>query len=109
MEEIRQASDLWHRRGKRSEEVWQGEALAEGLRMVSRMPHVPERVRAFLSDRYRPLDNDELAEVVFPALSELDVEILCPGKLQRQRGSPGTGADNGYRLWNRFHQVHIPK
>jgi hypothetical protein len=34
------------------------------------------RVRAFLSDRYRPLDNDELAEVVFPALSELDVEIL---------------------------------
>ncbi len=32
--------------------------------------------RAFLSDRYRPLDNDELAEVVFPALAELDVEIL---------------------------------
>lgn len=34
------------------------------------------RVRAFLSDRYRPLDNNELAEVVFPALAELEVEIL---------------------------------
>jgi len=34
------------------------------------------RVRAFLSDRYRPLDNDELAEVVFPTLANLDVEIL---------------------------------
>ena len=34
------------------------------------------KVRAFLSDRYRPLDNDELAEVVFPALNELDVKIL---------------------------------
>jgi hypothetical protein len=32
--------------------------------------------RAFLSDRYRPLDHDELAEVVFPALAELEVEIL---------------------------------
>lgn len=35
-----------------------------------------DHVRAFLSDRYRPLDNDELAEVVFPVLSELEVEIL---------------------------------
>jgi hypothetical protein len=34
------------------------------------------KMRAFLSDRYRPLDNDELAEVVFPALAELEVEIL---------------------------------
>ncbi len=34
------------------------------------------RVRAFLSDRYRPLDNDELAEVVFPVLADLKVEIL---------------------------------
>jgi len=34
------------------------------------------KIRAFLSARYRPLDNDELAEVVFPALAGLDVEIL---------------------------------
>lgn len=32
--------------------------------------------RAFLSDRYRPLENVELAEAVLPALLDLDVEIM---------------------------------
>ena len=32
--------------------------------------------RAFLSDRYRPLENEELAEAVLPALLDLDVEIM---------------------------------
>ncbi len=42
------------------------------------------KARAFLSDRYRPLDNDELAEVVFPVLSELDIEILSCEITERQ-------------------------
>jgi hypothetical protein len=33
-------------------------------------------VRAFLSDRYRPLENSELAEAVLPVLLDLDVEIM---------------------------------
>lgn len=34
------------------------------------------RARAFLSDRYRPLENEQLAEVVLPVLSELEVDIV---------------------------------
>jgi hypothetical protein len=33
-------------------------------------------VRAFLSDRYRPLDNDDLAEVAIPALAQAGCEIV---------------------------------
>lgn len=32
--------------------------------------------RAFLSDRYRPLENEELAEAVLPALNDAGVEIM---------------------------------
>lgn len=35
-----------------------------------------DRARAFLSDRYRPLDNAELAEAVLPALLEAELEIV---------------------------------
>jgi hypothetical protein len=34
------------------------------------------RVRAFLSDKYRPLDHHDLAEVVLPVLQRLEVEIV---------------------------------
>jgi len=34
------------------------------------------KARAFLSDRYRPLDNIDLAEAVLPALQALEVKIL---------------------------------
>ena len=33
-------------------------------------------MRAFLSDRYRPMENEELAEAVLPVLSDLGVEIM---------------------------------
>lgn len=33
-------------------------------------------VRAFLSDRYKPLENSDLAEAVLPALQGLDVEVI---------------------------------
>lgn len=32
--------------------------------------------RAFLSDRYRPLENEELAEAVLPALMELGLDVM---------------------------------
>lgn len=34
------------------------------------------RVRAFLSDKYRPLENADLAEAVLPALLQLDLQIM---------------------------------
>lgn len=34
------------------------------------------KARAFLSDSYRPLENDELAAAVLPVLMDLDVEIM---------------------------------
>lgn len=33
-------------------------------------------VRAFLSDRYRPLENEDLAEVILPAMQKLDLMLL---------------------------------
>jgi hypothetical protein len=36
----------------------------------------PARVRAFLSDRYRPLDNYDLAQAVIPTLIEAGVEVV---------------------------------
>ena len=33
------------------------------------------KVRAFVSDRFRPLDNADLAEAVFPTLSDLDLQV----------------------------------
>lgn len=42
-------------------------------RMVRTMDN---RVRAFLSDSYRPLENDQLAEAVLPVLFDLKLEIM---------------------------------
>ena len=34
------------------------------------------KVRAFLSDKYRPLENEDLAQAVLPALLEMDLDIM---------------------------------
>lgn len=40
--------------------------------------------RAFLSDRYRPLENQELAEAVLPVLLDMDVEIMSAEITERR-------------------------
>lgn len=40
--------------------------------------------RAFMSDRYRILDNDEVLETVFPVLSDLNVEIVSSAVTERR-------------------------
>lgn len=35
-----------------------------------------DKVRAFLSDRYRPLENEDLAEAVLPPLMELGLDVM---------------------------------
>jgi len=46
--EVGEAARLWERRGCRESEVWQDEALHDGLRRARRLPRVPERIRRFL-------------------------------------------------------------
>lgn len=52
---------------------WFANSVAGEKRMLRTLDG---RVRAFLSDRYRPLENVDLAEAVLPALSQLQVKIL---------------------------------
>ena len=47
--EAGEAAKLWRKRGQRDEELWQGEALSEALRMLERCRReVPARVRRFI-------------------------------------------------------------
>ena len=49
LRELSEAARLWQRRGRRDEEVWQGEALREAWRLVQRgAAEVPEEVDQFL-------------------------------------------------------------
>ena len=46
--EFDEAARLWHKRGCRDEELWQGEALAEAARKANRMETIPGPIRQFL-------------------------------------------------------------
>jgi WD40 repeat protein/serine/threonine protein kinase len=46
--EVEQAAELWRRRGRRAEEVWQGDALHGALRKAERLPSLPTIVDQFL-------------------------------------------------------------
>jgi len=48
--ELSQAAELWQRRGRREDELWQGDALAEAQRTLGRAGgHAPEVARAFVA------------------------------------------------------------
>ncbi|MFH0902698.1 MAG: hypothetical protein V2A73_18865, partial [Pseudomonadota bacterium] len=52
--EISQAAELWAKRGRRDEEVWQGDALADARRKLARLStKVPEHVAEFLKASLR--------------------------------------------------------
>ena len=49
VQEARQASELWDRRGRHDEELWQGDALADALRKLARTTtRLPELAAVFL-------------------------------------------------------------
>lgn len=52
---------------------WLSNAPETDARMVRTLDG---KVRAFLSDRYRPLENTDLAEAAIPALMQLGVQVL---------------------------------
>ncbi|MFH0899834.1 MAG: protein kinase [Pseudomonadota bacterium] len=52
--EIGQAAELWQQRGRRDEEVWQGDALADARRKLARLTtQVPEHVALFVQASLR--------------------------------------------------------
>jgi len=52
--ELRQAAALWHRRRRRPEELWQGDALHDALRTRARLGiDLPDRARGFLDEAER--------------------------------------------------------
>jgi WD40 repeat protein len=48
LDEVGRAAELWERRGRRADEVWQGPALQEAAARAARCRALPERVREFL-------------------------------------------------------------
>jgi len=48
--EVAQAAALWKRRGRRAEEVWEGDALREASRALAHVSAVPELVREFITE-----------------------------------------------------------
>lgn len=46
--QVSQAAELWEERGRRQEEVWQGEALRDAWRNAGRLREVPPLVQSFL-------------------------------------------------------------
>jgi WD40 repeat protein/serine/threonine protein kinase len=90
--EMRQAVDLWERRGRREEEVWQGRALSDALRSLERCRGaVPESIRQFLEagkrvDRRRRRRRRLLAISAFGALLLVAVaSVIVAVVLDRQR------------------------
>lgn len=49
LDEAEQVADLWDKRGRRSDDLWHGDALRDGLRMLSRLRELPSSVRDFLA------------------------------------------------------------
>ncbi|MBW2277140.1 MAG: protein kinase, partial [Deltaproteobacteria bacterium] len=47
--EVEQAAELWERRGRRDEEVWQRDALYDAVRKAERLIVAPEVVRRFIA------------------------------------------------------------
>jgi hypothetical protein len=60
---------------------WLGRRPAAERRMVRT---IDNRARAFLSDRYRPLDNFDVAEAVLPALVEAGAEVYSCNLSERR-------------------------
>lgn len=69
------------------------------------------KARALLSDRYRPLDNDQLVEAVLPALMEANLEIVSCEVTERRLYikaiDPKTQrfVPNGFRIGDGSHQA----
>ena len=91
LDELRQAAELWQKRGRRPEELWQGQALAEALGASSRLAAVPGLVTEFLErgkqhQRRRKVRRRIAVGVAFVALTLVAVVLaLQKREADRQR------------------------
>ncbi len=49
LDEVGKAAELWQKRGRRSDEVWTGDALNDALRKAARVENVPQLIEQFLA------------------------------------------------------------
>ena len=66
---VAEAPALWQQNVRH----WLEESDPEGQRMIRTLDGT---ARAFVSNRYLPLDNEQLAEAVFPVLAERNVQVV---------------------------------
>ena len=97
--ELSQAAELWQRRGRREDELWQGDALAEAQRTLGRVAtaQAPEVARAFVAAglerdsrgarRRRRTRIAALAALVLIALGSLEAAWLLARKERAARAA----------------------
>lgn len=91
LEEVSQAAELWQKRGRRPEELWQGQALAEALGASGRLAAVPALVTEFLErgkqhQRRRKVRRRIAVGVAFVALTLVAIVLaLQKREADRQR------------------------
>lgn len=91
LQEIRQAAELWERRGQRSAEVWQGDALQEAVAFQGRyVLTLPDVVKRFLeagkslAERRRRTRQLVLAGVAAGTLAVVILSLLASLVLRRK-------------------------
>ena len=98
--EIGQAAELWERRGRRKEEVWAGDALAEARRILARTTtRVPQDIEEFLdacdrreqgrSQRKRLLTLTGIATLALVALVSMLVSVALAEREREARHQQG--------------------
>ncbi|HHH28936.1 MAG TPA: hypothetical protein ENK57_11415 [Polyangiaceae bacterium] len=91
LDEVSQAAELWQKRGRRPEELWQGTALAEALGTSSRLAAVPAAVTEFLErgkqhQRRRKVRRRVAVGIAFVALTLVAIVLaLQKREADRQR------------------------
>ncbi|MFO8071097.1 MAG: protein kinase [Polyangia bacterium] len=83
--EVGQAAELWRRRQKRAEEVWQGGALHDALRRAARLPTAPALVLALM---YREASEQRNAAVT-------QRERAVTGRAEALRDGARAASDEG--------------
>ncbi len=99
LRDLGQAAEQWERRGRRADELWRGDALAEASRVVARARAIAERTRSFV-DAALVLQHKQRARRRFVAwafavtaiVATLASSLAAWQQLQRQRESTAARA-----------------
>ncbi len=90
LDEVRQAAELWDRRGRPDQEVWEGAALADARRMGERIVSLPAVVQRFLdAGSRRELRGVRRRRVVTAAVIAALAVVVVVVVLQRNQAVTG--------------------